>query len=142
MTSTAGAADRVLTRIADYVIRHTIGRRSAFEMARYCLLDSIACALDAQAYPECTKLLGPTVPGALMANGVPVPGTNFRLEPVKAAFDISTAIRWLEFSDTWVGVDGGHPSDNLGAILAIADYLCRNGPPQTPPPAHDVRGAG
>ena len=130
MTSTAVAADRVLTRIADYVIRHTIGRRSAFEMACYCLLDSIACALDAQAYPECTKLLGPTVPGALMANGVPVPGTNFRLEPVKAAFDISTAIRWLEFSDTWVGVDGGHPSDNLGAILAIADYLCRNGPPQ------------
>ena len=128
MTPRPDAPDRVLTRIADYVIRYRVRRRPAFEMARYCLLDSIACALDAQAYPECTKLMGPTVPGASLANGVRVPGTNFTLEPVKAAFDISTAIRWLEFSDTWVGVDGGHPSDNLGAILAMADYLCRNGP--------------
>ncbi len=117
--------DALLKKIADYVTDHTIRDRKAYEMARYCLLDAMACALDAQEYPECTKLLGPTVPGADFAQGARVPGTHYALEPVKAAFDIGTAIRWLEYSDTWVGVDGGHPSDNLGAILAVADYLAR-----------------
>ncbi len=95
----------------------------AYEMARHCLLDSLACALEAQAHPDCARLLGPIVPGATLATGARVPGTRYRLEPVKAAFDISTAVRWLEYSDTWFGTDGGHPSDTLGAVLAVADYV-------------------
>ena len=126
MTSQSRVPDRVLASIADYVTRYEVRSRKAYDMARYCLLDSIACALDAQDYPECTKLLGPTVPSASFSQGARVPGTAFKLEPVKAAFDISTSIRWLEYSDTWVGIDGGHPSDNLGAILAVADYLARS----------------
>lgn len=126
MTPKQPSPDRVLTRIADYVTRHEITRRPAYEMARYCLLDALGCALDAQAHPECTKLLGPIVPRASLPNGVRVPGTGFKLDPVKAAFDISTAIRWLEYNDTWFGTDGGHPSDNLGAVLAVADYVSRN----------------
>lgn len=120
------APDAVLAAIADYVMRGEVRSAKAYAMARLCLLDAMACALDAQAWPECTKLLGPTVPGATLPRGARVPGTAYCLEPVKAAFDISSAIRWLEYSDTWVGVDGGHPSDNLGAILAVADHLARN----------------
>ena len=117
--------DAVLRDIAEYASRNRAIRKSAYEMARYCLLDSLACGLEAQVNPDCARLLGPVVPGATLKNGARVPGTSYRLEPVKAAFDISTAIRWLEHSDTWFGTDGGHPSDTLGAILGIADYLCR-----------------
>ncbi len=116
-------ADRVLDDIAEYATKKKITSKRAYEMARYCLLDSLACALEAQAQPDCARLLGPVVPGAVLANGARVPGTRYRLEPIKAAFDISTAIRWLEHSDTWFGTDGGHPSDTLGAVLAVADYL-------------------
>jgi 2-methylcitrate dehydratase len=117
--------DKVLSDIARYATKKRITRKAAYEMARYCLLDSLACGLEAQAHPDCARLLGPTVPGATLANGARVPGTAYRLEPVKAAFDISTAIRWLEYSDTWFGTDGGHPSDTLGAVLAVADYVSR-----------------
>jgi len=125
--TTKPRTDGVLSQIAHYVTQHEITRGAAYEMARYCLLDSLACALDAQAHEDCTRLLGPVVPGATLASGVRVPGTRFRLEPIKAAFDISTSIRWLEYSDTWFGTDGGHPSDCLGAVLAVADYVSRNG---------------
>ena len=101
-------ADRVLSAIADYAMHAKITHPPAYEMARHCLLDSLACALEAQAHPDCARLLGPIVPGATLATGARVPGTRYRLEPVKAAFDISTAVRWLEYSDTWFGTDGGH----------------------------------
>ena len=117
--------DRVLTRIADYVVNYRITSKSAYEMARYCLLDSLACALNAQRHPECRKMLGAVVPGTTVLGGARVPGTKFKLDPVKAAFDISTSIRWLEHNDTCFGKDSGHPSDGLGAIIAVADYLCR-----------------
>jgi 2-methylcitrate dehydratase len=120
------APDLVLRQIAEYVTGYRVTSQAAYTMARCCLLDSIACGLNALEYPECTKLLGPTVPGASLPNGARVPGTRYSLEPVKAAFDISSAIRWLEHSDTWFGLDGGHPSDNLGAVLAVADYVSRN----------------
>ena len=126
-TSSKRRTDRVLSQIAEYVTQHKIRRKPAYEMARFCLLDSLACGLEAQAHPDCARLLGPVVPGATLSNGARVPGTRFRLEPIKAAFDISTAIRWLEHSDTWFGTDGGHPSDCLGAVLAVADYVSRNG---------------
>jgi len=118
--------DHVLTRIADYVVNYRIASKSAYEMARYCLLDSLACALNAQRLPECRKMLGPAVPGTTVPGGARVPGTEFTLDPVKAAFDISTSIRWLGHNDSWFGKDSGHPSDGLGAIVAVADYLCRN----------------
>ena len=117
--------DRVLSDIADYASKAKITSKPAFEMARYCLLDSLACGLEAQSHPDCARLLGPVVPGATLAHGARVPGTRYRLEPFKAAFDISTAIRWLEHSDTWFGTDGGHPSDTLGAVLGVADYVSR-----------------
>src|SRR5258706_11929438 len=117
-----------------YETEQQITRSAAYEMARYCLLDALASALDAQANEDCTRLLGPVVPGATLASGARVPGTRFRLEPIKAAFDISTSIRWLEYSDTWFGTDGGHPSDCLGAVLALADYVSRNGEHAGPSP--------
>lgn len=117
--------DLVLSRIADYVVNYRIASKSAFEMARYCLLDSMACALNAQHHADCRAMLGPVVPGTSVVGGARVPGTDFVLDPIKAAFDISTSIRWLEHSDTWFGKDGGHPSDSLGAIIAVADYICR-----------------
>ncbi len=132
--------DRVLSRIADYVLDYKSESTTAYEMARYCLLDSIACALNAQHYPECRKLLGPVVPNTTLPGGVRVPGTQFELDPIKAAFDISTSIRWLEHNDSWFGKDGGHPSDNTGAIISVADYLCRKraGPRQHKPMVKDV----
>jgi len=125
MASQKRRTDRVLNDIAAYATKKKNIRKPAYEMARYCLLDSLACGLEAQAHPDCARLLGPVVPGATLANGARVPGTRYRLEPIKAAFDISTAIRWLEHSDTWFGTDGGHPSDTLGAVLAVADYVSR-----------------
>lgn len=119
------APDRVLTDIADYVLQDQVGSALAYETARYCLMDTLACGFQALAYPACTKLLGPVVPGATLPGGARVPGTSYELEPVQAAFNIGAMVRWLDFNDTWLAAEWGHPSDNLGAILAIADYLSR-----------------
>ncbi len=114
--------DRIMVDIADYVLNYTITSELAFETAKYCLMDSLGCGILALNYPECTKLLGPWVPNTFTDNGVPVPGTSYKLDPIKAAFDITTCIRWLDYNDTWLAAEWGHPSDNLGAILACADY--------------------
>lgn len=119
--------DQVLVDIADYVIDYRIVSEVAYETAYYCLLDSLGCAALALQYPDCTKLLGPIVPDTIVPNGVKIPGTTFKLDPVHAAFNIGILIRWLDFNDTWLAAEWGHPSDNLGGILAIADYLCRRG---------------
>ena len=113
--------DKVLTDIADYVTNYTISSTLAYETARHCLIDTLGCGLEALAYPACTKLLGPLVPETVVANGAKVPGTRFQLDPVQAAFNIGAMIRWLDFNDTWLAAEWGHPSDNLGAILATAD---------------------
>jgi 2-methylcitrate dehydratase len=117
--------DKVLVDIADYVCGSEITSREAFDTARYCLMDTLACGFLALKYSACTKLLGPTVPGATMPGGARVPGTSYELEPVQAAFNIGAMIRWLDFNDTWLAAEWGHPSDNLGGILAVADYLSR-----------------
>ena len=118
-------ADQLLVDIADYVCGTDIGSQLAFETAHYCLMDTLACVFQALDYPACTKLLGPVVPGATLAGGARVPGTSYELEPVSAAFNIGAMIRWLDFNDTWLAAEWGHPSDNLGGILAVADYLSR-----------------
>ena len=118
--------DQVLVDIVDYVLDFRIDSAPAFETARYCLIDTLGCGLEALSYPACTKLLGPIVPGTLVPNGAKVPGTQFQLDPVQAAFNIGAMIRWLDFNDTWLAAEWGHPSDNLGAILATADWLSRN----------------
>jgi 2-methylcitrate dehydratase len=123
------APDKVLTDIADYVLDYKIERALAYETARNCLIDTLGCGLEALDYPACTKLLGPLVPGMSIERGARVPGTPYRLDPVQAAFNIGTMIRWLDFNDTWLAAEWGHPSDNLGGILAIADWLSRNGKP-------------
>jgi 2-methylcitrate dehydratase len=117
--------DPVLVDIVDYVTKYEITSKQAFETARYCLIDTLGCGFEALEYPACTKLLGPIVPGATLANGAKVPGTQFQLDPVQAAFNIGTMIRWLDFNDTWLAAEWGHPSDNLGGILATADWLSR-----------------
>ncbi len=117
--------DDVLTRIADYATKHKISSKEAYETARYCLIDTLGCGLEALEYPACTKLLGPIVPGTVVPNGAKVPGTQFQLDPVQAAFGIGAMIRWLDFNDTWLAAEWGHPSDNLGGILATADWLSR-----------------
>lgn len=117
--------DSIFTDIADYVHHKEINSETAYKTAHYCLMDSLACANLALAYPECRKMLGPIVPGASMVGGCRVPGTDSELDPVKAAFDIGVLIRWLDFNDTWLAAEWGHPSDNLGAILACADYQSR-----------------
>ena len=119
------APDRALVDIADYVDGYRVDSTAALETARYCLMDSLACAFQALDYPACTKLLGPVVPGATLPGGARVPGTGWELEPVQAAFNIGVLVRWLDFNDTWLAAEWGHPSDNLGAILAVADYLSR-----------------
>jgi len=119
------APDEVLRDIGTYVVRATIASDEAYTTARHCLMDALGCAILALGFPACTKLLGPIVPGTTVPQGARVPGTGFELDPVKAAFDIGTTIRWLDFNDTWVAAEWGHPSDNLGGILAIADYLSR-----------------
>lgn len=118
--------DAVLQDIADYVMNAKIDSPLAYETARLCLMDSLGCAMLALQFDECTKLLGPVVPGALLPGGSRVPGTHFELDPVQAAFNIGTMIRWLDFNDTWLAAEWGHPSDNLGAILAVADYVSRD----------------
>ncbi len=118
--------DSVLTEIADYAgTRHDFGQE-ALDTARWCLLDSLGCGLLALEFPACTKMLGPVVPGATLTNGSRIPGTDWQLEPVKAAFNIGCMIRWLDYNDTWLAAEWGHPSDNFGAILALTDYLDRN----------------
>ena len=121
--------DKVLVDIADYVSKREIGSAEAYNTARLCLMDTLGCGLEALEYPACTKLLGPLVPGTAVAKGARVPGTRFELDPVQAAFNIGAMIRWLDFNDTWLAAEWGHPSDNLGGILAVADWLSRNGTP-------------
>jgi len=119
--------DQVLVDIVDYVLAHQqITSALAYETARHCLIDTLGCGLEALEYPACTKLLGPIVPGTVVPNGAKVPGTPYQLDPVQAAFNIGTMIRWLDFNDTWLAAEWGHPSDNLGGILATADWLSRN----------------
>ncbi|MDX1405595.1 MAG: bifunctional 2-methylcitrate dehydratase/aconitate hydratase [Woeseiaceae bacterium] len=119
------APDQVLVDIADYVCDQDIDSDLAYQTAHYCLMDTLACGFQALDYPACTRLLGPVVPGATLAGGARVPGTSYELDPVAAAFNIGAMIRWLDFNDTWLAAEWGHPSDNLGGILATADYLSR-----------------
>jgi 2-methylcitrate dehydratase len=144
--------NQVLIDIADYVLYHQIDNTLAYETARNCLIDTLGCGLEALDYPACTKLLGPIVPGSVVPHGARVPGTSYELDPVQAAFNIGTMIRWLDFNDTWLAAEWGHPSDNLGGILAVADWLSRNAIAQERPQlkmrdvltamikAHEVQG--
>ncbi len=117
--------DQALVDIADYVCNYEVESDLALETAHYCLMDTLACGFQALDYPACTKLMGPVVPGATLAGGARVPGTSYELDPVLAAFNIGCMNRWLDFNDTWLAAEWGHPSDNLGGILAVADYLSR-----------------
>jgi 2-methylcitrate dehydratase len=144
--------DKVLTDIADYALSYEITSELAYTTARYCLIDTLGCGLEALEYPACTKLLGPIVPGATVPNGARVPGTNYQLDPVQAAFNIGAMIRWLDYNDTWLAAEWGHPSDNLGGILAVADWLSRTAVANGKPPlnmrqvltamikAHEIQG--
>jgi len=123
------APDHILTAIAEYALNFEIKSELAHETAGYCLMDTLACGFQALKYPACTKLMGPVVPGATLTNGARVPGTAYELDPINAAFNIGAMIRWLDFNDTWLAAEWGHPSDNLGGILAVADYLSRSGQP-------------
>jgi 2-methylcitrate dehydratase len=147
------APDKALTDIADYVRGYDVTQsREAMQTARYCLMDTLGCGMLALNYPACTKLLGPVVPGASMCGGVRVPGTSYELDPVRAAFNIGAMIRWLDFNDTWLAAEWGHPSDNLGGVLALADYLSRLALARGEPPlrmrdvlvgmikAHEIQG--
>lgn len=117
--------DQVITDIVDYIIDYRITSEAAFQTAHYCLLDTLGCGFEALTYPACTKMLGPIVSGTTVPYGAKVPGTSYQLDPVQAAFNIGTMIRWLDFNDTWLAAEWGHPSDNLGGILATADWLSR-----------------
>ena len=145
------AADRVIQDIADYALGYEIKSELAYDTARYCLIDTLGCGLEALEYPACTKLLGPIVPGTIVPNGARVPGTKFQLDPVQAAFNIGAMIRWLDYNDTWLAAEWGHPSDNLGGILATADWLSRSLADGRPPlvmrqvltsmiKAHEIQG--
>ncbi|MDX8000641.1 bifunctional 2-methylcitrate dehydratase/aconitate hydratase [Xenorhabdus sp. Reich] len=144
--------DQVIVDIVDYVMDYIITSPIAYATAHHCLLDTLGCGLEALEYPACTKLLGPIVPGTTVPNGACVPGTQFQLDPVQAAFNIGAMIRWLDFNDTWLAAEWGHPSDNLGGILATADWLSRNAVARGEPPlimwdvlsamikAHEIQG--
>ena len=119
------APDQVIVDIANYVADFTIQSVEAFDTARNCLMDTLGCGFEALDYPACTKILGPVIPGTVVPNGAKVPGTSFQLDPILAAFNIGAMIRWLDFNDTWLAAEWGHPSDNLGGILAVADYISR-----------------
>jgi 2-methylcitrate dehydratase len=146
------APDKVLTDIADYALNYEIKSELACDTARYCLMDTLGCGLEALEYPACTKLLGPVVPGTVVPNGARVPGTHYQLDPVLAAFNIGAMIRWLDYNDTWLAAEWGHPSDNLGGILATADWLSRTAVAQGKSPlstkqvltgmvkAHEIQG--
>src|SRR3972149_5435356 len=118
--------DKILVDIADYALNYLPTSQEAIDTARYCLMDTIGCGLLALRYPECTKHLGPIVPGAILENGARVPGTDWQFDPVHAAFNTGAMIRWLDYNDTWLAAEWGHPSDNLGGILATADWLSRS----------------
>lgn len=132
--------DQELVSIAEYTAKTSIQSKLALETARYCLMDAIGCAILALQYPACTKLLGPIVPQSIVPDGARVIGTNYVLDPIMAAFNIGTMIRWLDFNDTWLAAEWGHPSDNLGAILAVSDYVSRQNLAQSKSPltVHDV----
>src|SRR6476660_1897609 len=144
--------DQVLVEIAEYIVDRDIKGDLAYETARYCLMDSLGCAMEALTYPTCTRLLGPTVAGTTVSNGARIPGTSFQLDPVQAAFNLGAMIRWLDFNDTWLAAEWGHPSDNLGGILMTADWLSRNAVAHGRPPlvmndvltamikAHEIQG--
>jgi 2-methylcitrate dehydratase len=144
--------DEVLVKIAEYAKKFSIKSAQAYETARYCFMDTLACGFQALKYPACAKLLGPVVPGAVMPGGARVPGLSYELDPVQAAFNIGAMIRWLDFNDTWLAAEWGHPSDNLGAILAVSDYLARKAVMEGKPPltvrdvltgmikAHEIQG--
>ncbi len=146
------APDKVLADIADYALDYSIESDLAYATARYCLIDTLGCGLEALEYPACTRLLGPIVPGTTVPNGARVPGTLHQLDPVQAAFNIGAMIRWLDFNDTWLAAEWGHPSDNLGGILATADWLSRTAVAEGKPPltikrvleamikAHEIQG--
>ena len=134
------APDKELVTTAEYVTHYTIKSDLAYSTARYCLMDALGCAFLALQYPKCTKLLGPIIPGTTVPNGSRVPGTRYELDPILAAFNIGTLIRWLDFNDTWLAAEWGHPSDNLGAILAVADYVSQKNIAEKKSPLlmHDV----
>src|SRR6478735_4275726 len=144
--------DRALVDIADYVTKYKITSKEALDTARHCLIDTLGCGFEALSYPACTKLLGPIVPGTVVPNGAKVPGTQFQLDPIQAAFNIGAMIRWRDFNDTWLAAEWGHPSDNLGGILAVADWLSRTAVAQGKAPltmrdvltamiqAHEIQG--
>jgi 2-methylcitrate dehydratase len=146
------APDKVITDIADYALGYQVNSDLAYETAHYCLLDTLGCGLEALEYPACTKLLGPIVPGTIVPHGSRVPGTSYQLDPVQGAFNIGAMIRWLDYNDTWLAAEWGHPSDNLGGILAVADWLCRSGAAEDKQPitmrdvltamikAHEIQG--
>jgi 2-methylcitrate dehydratase len=119
------AMDEVIAAIADYALADLTPSAAAWETASLCLMDSLGCAFLALRVPACTRLLGPVVPAGLVRGGARVPGTGYELDPVAAAFNIGALVRWLDFNDTWLAAEWGHPSDNLGALLAISDYLAR-----------------
>jgi len=127
LPSVRPAPDQVIADIADYVVSGSAPSALALDTARLCLIDTLGCGLEALDYPACTKLLGPIVPGTIVPHGAHVPGTAFVLDPVQAAFSLGAMIRWLDFNDTWLAAEWGHPSDNLGGILMVADWLSRNG---------------
>ena len=151
-SGTGPQPDAVLVDIVDYVLKYRIRSKLALDTARNCLIDTLGCGLEALEYPACTKLLGPIVPGTVVPNGAKVPGTSFQLDPVQAAFNIGAMIRWLDFNDTWLAAEWGHPSDNLGGILATADWLSRRAVAGGKPPltmrdvltgmikAHEIQG--
>ncbi len=133
-TKNSHSPDRVLVDIADYVLEYEVRSELALDTAAYCLSDALGCGLEALEYPACTKLLGPVVPGTVVPNGARVPGTDFVLDPIQAAFNIGAMVRWLDFNDTWLAAEWGHPSDNLSGILALADWLSRSARAEGRPP--------
>src|ERR687897_931411 len=156
MTSTTSnirpSPDTVLLEIAAYAADYVPSSAEAIDTARYCLMDTLGCGLLALRYPDCTNQLGPIVPGALLPNGARVPGASFEIDPVLAAFNIGAMVRWLDFNDTWLAAEWGHPSDNLGGILAVADWQARKAVAEGRPPptvrdlltamikAHEIQG--
>jgi 2-methylcitrate dehydratase len=132
--NTRPAFDKEIITIANYVTDYVINSELAFSTARYCLMDALGCALLALNYPACVRLLGPVIPGTVVPYGARVPGTPYILDPILAAFNIGAMIRWLDFNDTWLAAEWGHPSDNLGAILAVADYISRKNSIEKKPP--------
>ncbi|MFT7222020.1 MAG: 2-methylcitrate dehydratase [Candidatus Azotimanducaceae bacterium] len=126
ISNTRTEFDQEIIDIVDYVRNYQIDSVLALDTARNCLIDTLGCGLEALEYPACRKLMGPIVPGTIVPNGAKVPGTQFQLDPVQAAFNIGAMVRWLDFNDTWLAAEWGHPSDNLGAILAVADWLSRS----------------